>query len=320
MASVNLSTQPSFLNKKYDAANTSTSKFLTETADSGKNVTTVSISGRAIMLSRLFHSSDSNTNLAVASSTTTGNTSGSVFDFLTTEDRKFLSQLYEHTNSNGIDPLEVDNVAFDLGVYRRYGPGGPPDTTGLLFDLQGNPIVSEFNPSDEAIAQRILTSKAMGDTEVDHGFLRAIFNPNRTPVHASNFNFLQHVVFDSSAKGGDGAVDPNAIPIVRPKKEDVQPLALDGVTIPNERTLMLSQVIIAKKTSASGSVNSAGKWASSNYLHSSDKDLFSQLYSQLQKQNGDLSKVDHLAGVLGIYRMREQLLSQSLISDKLGPS
>ena len=182
------------------------------------------------MLSRLFNS-DGSVEPKIETSTTTSNTSGSVYNFLTKSDREMLATVYEYASANGIDPLKVDGLAFDLGGYRMSGPGGPPDTAGKMYDLQGNPRIPEFNAEDEAVAQRVLTSKAMGDTLIDHGFLEAIFTPTKRSVHASDFSFLEDVVYAFSATGSDGATDPNAKPVVRYKAEDFPPLKLDDQAV-----------------------------------------------------------------------------------------
>ena len=155
---------------------------------------TVSISGRATMLSRLFHS-DGSVEPRIETTTTTRNTSGSVYNFLTKSDREMLSTVYEYASANGIDPLKVDGLAFDLGAYRMAGAGGPMDTAGKLYDPQGDPFIPEFNAEDEAVAQRVLTSKAMGDTLIDRGFLEAVFSPTRMSVHASDFSFLENIAY-----------------------------------------------------------------------------------------------------------------------------
>lgn len=267
---------------------------------------TVSISGRAIMLSRLFNS-DGSVEPRVETTTTTNNTSGSVYSFLTKSDREMLATVYEYASVNGIDPLKVDGLAFDLAVYRRAGSGGPSDTAGKLYDLQGNPLIPEFNAQDEAVAQRVLTSKAMGDTLIDRGFLEAVFTPTRMSVHASDFSFLEDVVYAFSASGSDGATNPDAKPVVRYRAEDFPPLKLDDRTVEAGSKTMLSRLLGKDLT---GNVGALGALSANegitkllDLLSDNDKDMLSRLYAIAQTRNEDLSKIDNMALMLGSYRM-----------------
>ncbi|HAQ26279.1 MAG TPA: hypothetical protein DCQ80_10000 [Pseudomonas sp.] len=257
------------------------------------------------MLSRLFNS-DGSVEPRVEITTTTSNTSGSVYSFLTKSDREMLATVYEYASANGIDPLKVDGLAFDLGAYRMAGPGGPLDGAGKLYDLQGNPIIPEFNAEDEAVAQRVLTSKAMGDTLIDRGFLEAIFTPTKRSVHASDFSFLEDVVYAFSASGSDGATNPDAKPVVRYKAEDFPPLKLDGQAVESGSKMMLSR-LLEKELSNTGALGtlSANKGVTKllDLLSANDKDMLSRLYAIAQTRNEDLSKFDNIALMLGSYRM-----------------
>ncbi len=267
---------------------------------------TVSISGRAIMLSRLFNS-DGSVEPRVETTTTTSNTSGSVYSFLTKSDREMLATVYEYASANGIDPLKVDGLAFDLGVYRRAGPGGPLDNAGKAYDLQGNPFIAEFNAEDEAVAQRVLTSKAMGDTLIDRGFLEAVFSPTRMSVHASDFSFLEDVAYAFSASGSDGATNPDARPVIRYKAEDFPPLKLDNQAVESGNKTMLSRLLEKELTGNTGALGtlSANKSATRllDLLSANDKDMLSRLYAIAQTRNEDLAKFDNIALMLGNYRM-----------------
>lgn len=275
-------------------------------ADKSRESATVSISGRAIMLSRLFNS-DGSVEPKIETTTTTSNTSASVYSFLTKSDREMLSTVYEYASSNGIDPLKVDGLAFDLGAYRMAGPGGPLDGAGKLFDSQGNPLIPEFNAADEAVAQRVLTSKAMGDTLIDRGFLEAIFSPTRISVHASDFSFLEEVVYAFSASGSDGATDPDAKPVVRYKAEDFPPLNLDDEAVASGNETMLSRLLgkdVSGNIGALGTlVGNEGITKLLDLLSDNDKDMISRLYAIAQSRNEEFSNIDSLAAMLGSYRM-----------------
>lgn len=258
------------------------------------------------MLSRLFNS-DGSVEPRIETTTTTSNTSGSVYSFLTKSDREMLATVYEYASANGIDPLKVDGLAFDLGAYRMAGPGGPLDGAGKAYDLQGNPFIPEFNAEDEAVAQRVLTSKAMGDTLIDRGFLEAIFTPTKRSVHASDFSFLEEVVYAFSASGSDGATNPDAKPVVRYKAEDFPPLKLDNQAVESGSKTMLSRLLEKELTGHTGALGilSANKGATKllDLLSANDKDMLSRLYAIAQTRNEDLSKFDNIALMLGSYRM-----------------
>jgi len=258
------------------------------------------------MLSRLFNS-DGSVEPRIETTTTTSNTSGSVYSFLTKSDREMLATVYEYASANGIDPLKVDGLAFDLGVYRRAGPGGPLDNAGKAYDLQGNPFIAEFNAEDEAVAQRVLTSKAMGDTLIDRGFLEAVFSPTRMSVHASDFSFLEDVAYAFSVSGSDGATNPDAKPVVRYKAEDFPPLKLDSQSVESGNKTMLSRLLEKELTGNTGALGtlSANKGATRllDLLSANDKDMLSRLYAIAQTRNEDLSKFDNIALMLGNYRM-----------------
>jgi len=218
-----------------------------------------------------------------------------------------LATVYEYASANGIDPFKVDGLAFDLGAYRMAGPGGPLDSAGKLYDLQGNPIIPEFNAEDEAVAQRVLTSKAMGDTLIDRGFLEAIFTPTRISVHASDFSFLESVVYAFSASGSDGATNPGANPVVRYRTEDFPPLKLDTQTVDTSNKTMLSRLSgkdLSGNAGALGTLSANGGIARLlELLSDNDKGMLSRLYAVTQIRNEDLSKIDTMAIMLGNYRM-----------------
>jgi len=210
-----------------------------------------------------------------------------------------LSTVYEYASANGIDPLKVDGLAFDLGIYRRAGSGGPADSAGKLYNLQGNPFIPEFNAEDEAVAQRVLTSKAMGDTLIDRGFLEAVFSPTRISIHASDFSFLENVVYAFSASGSDGATDPNAKPVVRYKAEDFPPLKLDDQAVESGNKTMLSRLLEKELTGSTGTLGtlSANESATKllDLLSNNDKNMLSRLYAIAQSRNEDLSGCSEVA-------------------------
>ena len=98
---------------------------VTGTADSNQS-TSVSLSGRAIMLSRLFGTQNSNTEPPVMSGVNgmdLKHIGMSPQNFLTTSDRALLSDMYEYAQQQGADLQNVDQLAYALGTYRQSNNG-----------------------------------------------------------------------------------------------------------------------------------------------------------------------------------------------------
>lgn len=155
----------------------------------------VTFSGHALLLSRLFHTNDPNANPDVATSFTTRNLSGNSASFLTRADRKLMEQAYEYAQSNGIDLKQVDYLAFDLANYRFLQATG--NNTGEIagqsgiYDAEGNPWVGKYNPQDAEQAKRILTNPLIESTDLDQGFLAYLLNPQISGLtHAVSFDAL----------------------------------------------------------------------------------------------------------------------------------
>jgi hypothetical protein len=83
-------------------------------------------------------------------------------------------------------------LAFNLAHYRAY----PDSQSCYLGAASAKEFTVEFWPEDEKIIQRLLTSNAIKDTTIDHGFLEYMFDrPNMTGRSNFSFEFLQEVVF-----------------------------------------------------------------------------------------------------------------------------
>ena len=265
---------------------------------------TVSISGKAMMLSRLFKS-DGSVEPKYESKITFENMNGLVFSFLTKGDREMLATAYEYANENGIDLSKVDSLAFDLAIHRRVGPNGHIDSAGNMYDLNGNPRIPQFTEQDEAVAQRLLTSVAIKDTQINHGFLKNLLTPTIHPVHASDFEFLEELVYFFSASGSDGATDPNAKPVIRHKPEDFPPLDMSRKSSNESNSTMVSRLLGIE----------VGKGMNIlDVLSDKDKSTLSQLYAIAQERNEDLTQIDNLALMLASYKMLDQLFKQSMNS------
>lgn len=268
-------------------------------------------SGQEIMLSRLFHTTDPTA--AGMYSPSSAPSSGSIYKFLTASDRDTLSSVYEYARDNGIDPGKVDDLAFDLGCYRSHPPSSYVDGVGKSFDLDGNPIVADFSPDDEAAAQRILTSKAMGDTAIPHDFLRTVLDPGLDPTHAVDFGFLEKVVYATSKGGSDGATDPGAVLAPRPAERFAALQAAGKIPSPEQMRSQLTDAptdpkdLLARYASRIAGVPSM--------LSDDDKTLLGSLYAATAQKYGPdsprLKEVDAAARTLVALRLAERMTPQA---------
>lgn len=171
--------------------------------------TTVNISGQAMLLSRLFDTANVNVDIPVLSSGTTN--TGNFYGFLTKDDRKMLDSAYQYTSANGIDPRYVDDLAFDLAIYRQC----PDAKNGAIGDLAGHKLTFSFGANDATVANRILNSTAINNqTSIDRGFLNRALNPATGPGHAVNFDFLEKMisVFSTSSSSVPAASVNDSMP------------------------------------------------------------------------------------------------------------
>lgn len=185
---------------------------------------TVELSGDTLLQSRLFPGVADVSPAAVQASS-------SIYKFLTSSDRTVLSNLYKTTSDSGGDLKQVDALAFDLANYRSTPTAG--DKVGTTFTEAGTPIDYAFTPSDEAAAQRILTSKAMSDTAIPKDFLKSFLDPGFAPGdHAVSFDALEKMVYATSTSGADGATDPTAVLAPRPAERLATLKAAGTLTAP----------------------------------------------------------------------------------------
>jgi hypothetical protein len=165
----------------------------------------VSISGQAIMLSRLFMTSNSNKTPYLTELTKTTMTADPV-DFLTQDDRDFLSKIYSYAQSQGADLRYVDDLASDMGMYRKFGKAEINLNNGGMYDLEGHQLTYSFTTADTKMANAISGGTAIGSTQFDKGFLKYELDPGFTPNHSASFSFLQSMVeYFSSSGSTDGS-------------------------------------------------------------------------------------------------------------------
>ncbi|NMM27168.1 MAG: hypothetical protein HHJ12_07735 [Glaciimonas sp.] len=170
---------------------------------------TLTISGHAMLLLRLFRTKDPQAQPPVMTTLTTKDVSGNSASFLGMGDRKLIERAYEYATSNGMDPVQVDNLAFDLSIYRHMQTSG--DTNEII-----GAWVGKFNTHDAELAKHMLTSQAINETSMDTGFLAYMLNPQRNPVRAVNFESLEKFISALSPSGGKPSPDGKASEPVHP--------------------------------------------------------------------------------------------------------
>ena len=150
------------------------------------------ISGKGVMLSRLF--GDTNVFPAVQIQLTKDTQDIAPVNFLTLDDRNVLSGLYAYAQEQGIDLQYVDDLASDLGKYRKFGDIAVNYNTGNTYDPRGQQQIIEFTSKDSATAARILNSDNVDNAILDPDFLRYELDPGYSFNHMANFDFIESII------------------------------------------------------------------------------------------------------------------------------
>ncbi|MFJ5335001.1 hypothetical protein ACIPTZ_08670 [Pectobacterium sp. CHL-2024] len=170
----------------------STSQMESTQSQASSNSGQIIISGKAIMLSRLFGNSNSEPSVQTQLTQTTMSLPST--HFLTRSDRDMLSELYSEAQQQGVDLNYVDDLANDLGSYRMFGGVMGNVNDGGMYDVNGHAQRFNFTDSDDATATRILTGQGISSTGLDQGFLRYQLDPGFSFNHRTNFAFLEQVI------------------------------------------------------------------------------------------------------------------------------
>lgn len=178
------------------------------TQTSNGQSSTVTISGRALMLSRLFHTQDANAQPSVAS--VNDGTNQNPVAYLTEKDRTLVSDMYAYAQQQGSDLQHVDSLAITLGMYRQ---GDNGNRLGGFnegeFDSQGHQLTSNYSVADTATANQILNGDAIKSTRLDSGFMNFILKPTNSLLNGANMEFMGQMVTKFSDKGTDAmTLDP----------------------------------------------------------------------------------------------------------------
>ncbi|MDR1888493.1 MAG: hypothetical protein LBQ81_03800 [Zoogloeaceae bacterium] len=280
-------------------------------------------SGYDVMLSRLFHVDSRADEPPVEYNRDLP--SGSVYRFLSMNDRKQIARIYEYALDKGIDLEKVDMLAFKLGSYRDISDRRGADNYIFSYNPQtGQLNVPEFSPENEAIALRILTSKAINNTTVlDHGFLQDILTPGRLGSASrptAEFEFLQEIVFAFSSSGEEA--DPNANVPLRPKDLAEMKLAQfrsqgwdSSTTTPWE--FELRQQAIARGENPDGGFFGKYQNRMNGYMAfftDNDKSIIGKAYEMASGNDMDMKRIDKLTAELGALRLQQQLTGELIRS------
>lgn len=163
----------------------------------------VSISGKSHILTRLFFSKNSNYEPRVITERTAITQNMSCAYFLNQDDRQLIGQMYEYVQDQGADLAFVDDYAFTLGYYRQRDNGQlvGPQNRGHHFDREGHMVSVSFTDKDAATAKRILEGEGIKTTHLDQKFLRHQLDKDYGAMSHSDFDFLEQMINKFSAKG-----------------------------------------------------------------------------------------------------------------------
>ncbi|ORM71257.1 hypothetical protein [Pantoea rwandensis] len=158
------------------------------------------ISGYGLMMSRLF--GDVSTLPATQTQLTNTTQNMDAANFLTKSDLNVLSDLYAQAQDQGNDLRYVDDIARDLGNYRKFGSVEGNFNNGQIFDTNGRIQTVSFTEKDAATASRILSNGNLSGSGLDPVFLKFELDPGYSFSHTASFDYLESVV---NSTGSDGA-------------------------------------------------------------------------------------------------------------------
>ncbi|WP_062379957.1 hypothetical protein [Pseudomonas abietaniphila] len=164
------------------------------------DATPVSLSGKALLMSRLFagHLKE-----PAVSHPSTWLLAVDPMPFLTMDDRKLLGDVYQFASDEGADLAYVDDLACSIARYRLHDNGRRilPQSPGMNFDLEGHEVTYFFTDKNTATATRILQSDAFQTTRLDPAFLRHALDARYSALTYLNFEFVEQVVNKFSTSG-----------------------------------------------------------------------------------------------------------------------
>ncbi|AYP25369.1 hypothetical protein [Pantoea agglomerans] len=150
------------------------------------------ISGQGLMMSRLF--GKVSTLPEIQTQLTKSTQDMDATNFLTKSDLSALSDLYGQAQAQGTDLRYVDDIARDLGNYRKFGSVSGSYNTGNTYDASGRVQTVSFTDKDAATASRILSSDNLSGSGLDPAFLRYELDPGYSFSHTASFDYLESIM------------------------------------------------------------------------------------------------------------------------------
>ncbi len=150
------------------------------------------ISGQGLMMSRLFGHVSTLPKVQTQLTVTTQDMDAS--NFLTKNDLNALSNLYAQAQAQGNDLRYVDDIARDLGAYRKFGSVEANFNDGNVYDNSGRVQTVSFTDKDAATASRLLTTGNLSNSGLDPAFLKYELEPGYSFSHTASFDYLESIV------------------------------------------------------------------------------------------------------------------------------
>lgn len=118
------------------------------------------------------------------------------YEFLTQEDKALLADVYEYADKNDIDFKYIQQLASDLGNYRKHDNGKILDNfNNGHFNIEGNQLTVSFTDKDQMTIYSLLDNDGLPSSAIDKGFISFITEPGMGALsHIGSYQFLQHIV------------------------------------------------------------------------------------------------------------------------------
>ena len=281
-------------------------------------------SGEALLRERVFGMGDSDADLPRYTQSNRP-VSGRAGGWLTTQDRVFVSALYEQAQATGRSLRDVDNLAKDLDHWRStIGPQWGP-TVGSSFNENRDPTVQLFDPANEKIAQRIRGSQAMYDSGLPTEFLVYQTDPGRGGTSLLGLGKLENLLYELSTSGAARSADGGAsLPERTP--DILRRMLADGSL--QARTAEMKRRGAENPWEADWRLNDPRdlfeKYEEritgiAPMLQEDDKAMLGAMYAETEEKHGvgsdELKKVDALARKLATMRMTGMLLDKDELKE-----
>lgn len=160
----------------------------------------VSVNGRDIMISRLFGNSEPPVALAPA---TFYNITQNRNEFLSSDDRALIADMYAYAQAEGADLHYVDQLVMSLSTFRYYSDGRQLSGNNG-YNAEGYRVTYDVKPADTVIAAGILNGSALASTRIDQDFLRYILSSDhRAFSNVGGIPFLERMVKKFSDEGAN---------------------------------------------------------------------------------------------------------------------